>query len=72
MYKFNIKVASKLIICRTECACDMKSNDKVKFFVAGLKEISVSTADEAYKILTVGKKNLQIACTKLNHNSSRR
>ena len=38
----------------------------------GLKEIKVSGADEAYKLLTIGKRNLQMACTKLNHNSSRR
>ncbi|ELT87596.1 hypothetical protein CAPTEDRAFT_132084, partial [Capitella teleta] len=40
-------------------------------YVKGLNEIHVSSADEAYKVLTVGKRNLQMACTKLNHNSSR-
>ena len=32
----------------------------------------MTNADEAYKLLTVGQKNLKIACTKLNHSSSRR
>ena len=48
---------------------------QLKIFVwsyTGLKEVCVSTADEAYKILTIGKQNLNMACTKLNHNSSRR
>ncbi|XP_041377460.1 kinesin-like protein KIF20B isoform X2 [Gigantopelta aegis] len=40
-------------------------------YIKGLKEICVTNADEAYKLLTVGQKNLKMACTKLNHNSSR-
>lgn len=40
--------------------------------IVGLKEICVQNADEAYKLLTIGKRNLQTACTKLNHQSSRR
>lgn len=40
-------------------------------FIKGLKEIQVSNADEAYKVLKIGQKNLSIAATKLNHNSSR-
>ena len=39
---------------------------------SGTKEIHVTTADEAYKVLTIGRQNLQMADTKLNHNSSRR
>ncbi|XP_061196904.1 kinesin-like protein KIF20B [Saccostrea echinata] len=40
-------------------------------YIKGLKEICVNNADEAYKLLTIGKRNLQTACTKLNHQSSR-
>jgi hypothetical protein len=40
--------------------------------VAGLKEINVTSADEAYKLLTIGQRNLKTACTRLNHCSSRR
>ncbi|XP_060582779.1 kinesin-like protein KIF20A [Ruditapes philippinarum] len=40
-------------------------------YIKGLKHIQVNSADEAYKLLTIGQKNLQTACTKLNHNSSR-
>ncbi len=41
-------------------------------YAKGLKEIHVTSADEAYKIMTIGKQNLQFANTNLNHNSSRR
>ncbi|XP_046438329.1 kinesin-like protein KIF20B isoform X1 [Daphnia pulex] len=44
---------------------------KGKFFVKGLKEICVRTADEAVRVLLFGKENLHFAATKLNHNSSR-
>ncbi|XP_048577376.1 kinesin-like protein KIF20B isoform X3 [Nematostella vectensis] len=40
-------------------------------YVKGLREVCVANADEAYKILKVGKKNQTIASTKLNHQSSR-
>ncbi|XP_067050248.1 kinesin-like protein KIF20B [Acropora muricata] len=40
-------------------------------YIKGLREIYVSNADEAYKILKIGQKNLKIASTKLNQNSSR-
>ncbi|XP_014668542.1 PREDICTED: kinesin-like protein KIF20B isoform X2 [Priapulus caudatus] len=40
-------------------------------YVKGLKEVKVNSADEAYKVLCIGKKNLQVATTKLNHSSSR-
>ncbi|KAJ8320609.1 hypothetical protein KUTeg_002196 [Tegillarca granosa] len=40
-------------------------------YIKGLKEINVTSADEAYKLLTIGQRNLQKACTKLNHCSSR-
>ncbi|XP_077992075.1 uncharacterized protein LOC144446196 [Glandiceps talaboti] len=40
-------------------------------YIKGLKEIQISSADEAYKVLTIGQKNQRIASTKLNHCSSR-
>ncbi|XP_071479037.1 uncharacterized protein [Diadema antillarum] len=40
-------------------------------YIKGLKEIQVSNADEAYRILKIGQRNLSIAATKLNHCSSR-
>ncbi|XP_068698526.1 kinesin-like protein KIF20A isoform X2 [Montipora foliosa] len=40
-------------------------------YIKGLREIYVSNADEAYKILKIGQKNLRIASTRLNQNSSR-
>ncbi|XP_031556529.1 kinesin-like protein KIF20B [Actinia tenebrosa] len=40
-------------------------------YVKGLREVCVSSADEAYKILRVGKKNQRISATKLNQASSR-
>ncbi|XP_035674000.1 kinesin-like protein KIF20B isoform X1 [Branchiostoma floridae] len=40
-------------------------------YIKGLREIMVTSADEAYKILTIGQKNLHIAATKMNHCSSR-
>ncbi|XP_076451814.1 uncharacterized protein LOC143287590 [Babylonia areolata] len=40
-------------------------------YIKGLKEINVTSADEAYKLLTIGQRNLKTACTKLNHCSSR-
>ncbi|KAK3090559.1 hypothetical protein FSP39_012688 [Pinctada imbricata] len=40
-------------------------------YIKGLKEICVFNADEAYKLLKIGQRNLQTACTKLNHQSSR-
>ncbi|ESO82312.1 hypothetical protein LOTGIDRAFT_134756 [Lottia gigantea] len=40
-------------------------------YIKGLKEVNVTTADEAYKILNIGQRNLSTACTKLNHSSSR-
>ncbi|KAI9557627.1 Tryptophanyl-tR synthetase-like protein [Daphnia sinensis] len=44
---------------------------KGKFFVKGLKEIYVRSADDAVRVLLFGKENLHFAATKLNHNSSR-
>ena len=32
----------------------------------------MTSADEAYRLLTIGQRNLRIACTRLNHTSSRR
>jgi len=40
-------------------------------YIKGLREIYVSNADEAYKILKIGQKNRRIASTKLNQCSSR-
>ncbi|XP_067133998.1 kinesin-like protein KIF20B [Centruroides vittatus] len=40
-------------------------------YVKGLREIFVTSAREAYEILKFGQKNLRIASTKLNHQSSR-
>lgn len=40
-------------------------------YIKGLKEINVTSVDEAYKLLTIGQRNLKTACTRLNHNSSR-
>ena len=40
-------------------------------FIKGLKKICVKNADEAYRVMLAGQKNLHKAATKLNHNSSR-
>ncbi|XP_074641317.1 uncharacterized protein LOC141899063 [Tubulanus polymorphus] len=40
-------------------------------YVKGLTWINVISADEAFQILNIGQRNLRIASTKLNHNSSR-
>ncbi|KAL9968581.1 hypothetical protein ACROYT_G020690 [Oculina patagonica] len=40
-------------------------------YIKGLRDIYVSNADEAYKILKIGQKNQRIASTKLNQCSSR-
>ncbi|XP_030841762.1 kinesin-like protein KIF20B isoform X3 [Strongylocentrotus purpuratus] len=40
-------------------------------YIKGLKQIQVINADEAYKVLKIGQRNLSIAATKLNHCSSR-
>ncbi|CAB4061471.1 KIF20 [Lepeophtheirus salmonis] len=40
-------------------------------YIKNLKEIPVSSVNEAYKLLLIGRKNLHFAATKLNHNSSR-
>lgn len=40
-------------------------------YVKGLREIFVTSAKEAYEVLKLGQKNLRIASTKLNHQSSR-
>ncbi|XP_015194974.2 kinesin-like protein KIF20B isoform X1 [Lepisosteus oculatus] len=46
---------------------DVKGNP----FVKDLKWVQVSDADEAYKVLKLGKKHQSFSCTKLNHLSSR-
>ena len=40
-------------------------------YVKGLREIPVSSADEAYQVLMTGRENLHFAATKLNQQSSR-
>ena len=40
-------------------------------YVKGLREIPVSSADEAYQVLMTGRKKLHFAATKLNQQSSR-
>ena len=40
-------------------------------YIKGLKEIQVTSADEAYQLLMIGRENLQFASTRLNHHSSR-
>ena len=40
-------------------------------YIKGLKEVYVSSADEAYQLLLIGRQNLQFAATRLNHHSSR-
>lgn len=37
----------------------------------GLQEVRVRSAEEAWKLLEIGRQNLHFAATKLNHNSSR-
>ncbi|QQP51413.1 Uncharacterized protein FKW44_012767 [Caligus rogercresseyi] len=54
------KTPLKLVEDRKGCA-----------YVKGLREICVSSADEAYQLLLIGRRNLQFAATKLNQNSSR-
>ncbi|XP_036405342.1 kinesin-like protein KIF20B [Megalops cyprinoides] len=46
---------------------DVKGNS----FVKDLKWVQVNDADEAYKVVKVGKKNQSFSCTKLNNLSSR-
>ncbi|CAG5128649.1 unnamed protein product, partial [Candidula unifasciata] len=48
--------------------CDDRNGNP---YIKGLKEIHVESADEAYRLLTIGQRNLQTACTRLNHCSSR-
>ena len=40
-------------------------------YIKGLKEVPVSSSDEAYQLLMIGRQNLQFAATKLNQQSSR-
>ena len=40
-------------------------------YIKGLKEVFVTSSDEAYQLLMIGRQNLQFAATRLNHNSSR-
>ena len=41
-------------------------------YVKGVKEMFVTSADEAIKVLRVGQRNRHLAATKLNQQSSRR
>ncbi|CAD5123711.1 DgyrCDS12031 [Dimorphilus gyrociliatus] len=48
------------------------TEDKKKLpYIRGLREVQITNAEEAAKLLIVGKKNLKFACTKLNQHSSR-
>lgn len=48
------------------------TEDKKKLpYIRGLREVQITSAEEAAKLLIVGKKNLKFACTKLNQHSSR-
>jgi len=40
-------------------------------FIKGLREVQVTTADEAYQALMIGRENLHFAATRLNQQSSR-
>ncbi|XP_042879874.1 kinesin-like protein KIF20B isoform X2 [Penaeus japonicus] len=40
-------------------------------YIKGLQEVRVRSAEEAWKLLEIGRQNLHFAATKLNHNSSR-
>ncbi len=40
-------------------------------YVKGLRDIKVNSADEAYKVMMIGRQNLRFAATRLNHHSSR-
>ena len=40
-------------------------------YIKGLKEIQVTSSDEAYQLLMIGRENLHFAATRLNHQSSR-
>ncbi|ROT70429.1 putative golgin subfamily A member 4-like [Penaeus vannamei] len=40
-------------------------------YVKGLQEVRVRSAEEAWKLLEIGRQNLHFAATRLNHNSSR-
>nr|XP_045606968.1 kinesin-like protein KIF20B isoform X3 [Procambarus clarkii] len=40
-------------------------------YIKGLQEVRVRSAEEAWRLLEVGRQNLHFAATRLNHNSSR-
>ncbi|XP_037784671.1 kinesin-like protein KIF20A [Penaeus monodon] len=40
-------------------------------YIKGLQEVRVRSAEEAWKLLEIGRQNLHFATTRLNHNSSR-
>lgn len=40
-------------------------------YIKGLQEVRVCSAEEAWKVLDIGRQNLHFATTRLNHNSSR-
>ncbi|XP_063610584.1 kinesin-like protein KIF20B [Penaeus indicus] len=40
-------------------------------YIKGLQEVRVRSAEEAWKLLEIGRQNLHFAATRLNHNSSR-
>ncbi|XP_042204829.1 kinesin-like protein KIF20B [Homarus americanus] len=40
-------------------------------YIKGLQEVRIRSAEEAWKLLEIGRQNLHFATTRLNHNSSR-
>jgi len=71
---YNEQVFDLLESCdkrKKRVALRVTEDKKGKFYVKGLKEICVRTADDAVRVLLFGKENLHFAATKLNHNSSR-
>jgi len=48
--------------------CDDRSGS---VYIKGLREVQVSSADEAYQALMIGRENLHFAATRLNQQSSR-
>ncbi|XP_040565235.1 uncharacterized protein [Lepeophtheirus salmonis] len=73
IYDLFEKVSLSKKLRGTSCKVPLKLCEERKgsAYIKGLKEIPVSSADEAYKLLLIGRKNLHFAATKLNHNSSR-
>ena len=50
---------------------DIRSARNGGSYVKGLRSYPVYSAEEAYRLLLVGRRNQSVSATKLNHNSSR-